>query len=435
MVFSPLPSIRRCRILGLILALTIALFSDAYPPEVNGVATAVVLIRRELQRQGHTVYVFCPNYNRSTEDEEGVFRFFSIPFFFKAMRNQRFVFPTLKDFRRLKHLGVDIIHSHVPGNIGVLALLASWWYRIPHVHTYHTFYIRYTHYMPLPKSLSVRGVKWITRHFGGRCQRVICPSRQIRDEILSYNIDFPLDVIPTGIDLERTEDPIPEARIRRAQDLPPERRILTFVGRLGFEKNLGFLVDVAADLTERGYDLSLLFVGDGDARKLIRQTAEGRGIADRVRITGYVPREAVFSYCRVSDLFVFASMTETQGLVLLEAMSTGLPVVAIDAMGVSDLQADEVGGLLSSPDRQEFADKIALLLDNRELYERKRRGAVNKARLWSTDPMTRRLVACYEEAVRDYRIHGLPRYHRRNWEQDPLPEIQWPPETPKAARY
>ncbi|MFW5843877.1 MAG: glycosyltransferase, partial [Spirochaetota bacterium] len=159
-----------------------------------------------------------------------------------------------------------------------------------------------------------------------------------------------------------------------------------------------------------------------------------RGIAERIRITGYVPRESVFSYCRVSDLFVFASMTETQGLVLLEAMSTGLPVVAIDAMGVSDLQADEVGGLLSSPDRREFADKVAQLLDNRELYERKRRGAVNKARLWSTDPMTRRLVACYEEAIRDYRIHGLPRYHRRNWEQDPLPEIQWPPETPKMTR-
>ncbi|MFW5844381.1 MAG: glycosyltransferase, partial [Spirochaetota bacterium] len=256
-------------------------------------ATAVVLIRRELQRQGHTVYVFCPNYNRPTDDETGVFRFFSIPFFFKAMRNQRFVFPTLKDFRRLKHLGVDIIHSHVPGTIGVLALLAAWWYRIPHVHTYHTFYVRYTHYVPLPKSLSVRGVKWITRHFGGRCQRVICPSRQIRDEILSYNIDFPLDVIPTGIDLERTEALVPEEGIRRAQALPPELRILTFVGRLGYEKNLEFLVDVTADLTERGYDLTLLFVGDGDARTRICDTAEKRGIAERIRITGYVPRESV----------------------------------------------------------------------------------------------------------------------------------------------
>jgi glycosyltransferase involved in cell wall biosynthesis len=410
--------------------LTIALFSDAYPPEVNGVATAVVLIRRELQRQGHTVYVFCPDYNRPTDDEEGVFRFWSIPYFFKAMRKQRFAFPTVKDFRRLKSLDVDIIHSHVPGNVGVLALFASWWYRIPHVHTYHTFYIRYTHYMPLPRSLSTRGVKWITRHFMGRCQRVICPSRQIRDEIATYGGDFPIDVIPTGIDLERNERPIPEETIKRRQNLPSERRTLIFVGRLGFEKNLDFLVEAFAELISRGYPLNLLVVGDGDARRLIETTARRRSVWEHVRITGYVPRETVFSYCRASDVFVFASMTETQGLVLLEAMSTGLPVVAVDAMGVSDLQQDEVGGLLSSPDTEEFADKVAQLLDDRELYDRKRRGAINKSRLWSTDPMTRRLVACYEESIRDYKQHGLPRFHRRKWEQDPLTEIQWPPETP-----
>ncbi len=410
------------------MALTVALFSDAYPPEINGVATAVVLIRRELQRQGHTVYVFCPNYNRPSADEGGVFRFFSIPYFFKAMRNQRFVFPTLRDFRRLKHLGVDIIHSHVPGNIGVLALLASWWYRIPHVHTYHTFYTRYIHYMPLPRSFAIRGVKWITRKFGGRCQRVICPSRQIRDEIATYGIDFPVDVIPTGIDLERSESVVTPEVLRVRCGIPEGRRILAFVGRLGLEKNLDFLVEVLSHLVNQGHDLSLLFVGGGDAAELIVKTAGDLGVMDRVHITGYVPRYTVFSYCRMADVFVFASMTETQGLVLLEAMSTGLPTVAIDAMGVSDLQRDEVGGFLSAPEVPEFAEKVALLLTDDEIYQHKRREAINKARIWSTEPMTRRIVSCYEEAIRDYRLHGLPRYRRRPWRQDPLREIQWPPE-------
>ena len=393
--------------------MTIAIFTDTYRPEINGVITSIDLFRRQLQQRGHTVYLFCPDYKRKPGSDPHVFRFPSVRYFFPMMRERRFVFPSLKLWRQFKSLNVDIIHSQVPANTGVYALVLSWWFRIPHVHTYHTLFMEYTHYMPLPHALSTRLIKWISRKYCGRCQRVVSPSVRIKQEIIDYGVDAPIDIIPTGIEVlpDRTfEDP---ESLKARFAIPADRKLLVFVGRLGREKNIAFLLQVLADLRLVRRDLHLVIVGDGPDRHRLQKSAAKLGVSDAVTFTGYVKRELIFSIFHMSELFVFASVTETQGLVLLEAMSVGTPCVAVDAMGVADMLSDGRGGVLTNLAVPEFCWYVNELLSNQRLYRRKKTEAVQKAREWSVEVMTDRLQNCFEQSILDFRRHGLPRYSKR----------------------
>lgn len=393
----------------------VAIFTDAYRPEINGVTTSIHLFREELERQGHEVYVFCPDYNRRQESNERVLRFFSIPYFFPQMRERRFVFPSLRKLLLVRKLGIDIIHSQVPGNMGVYALWASHWFRIPHIHTYHTLYMQYTHYVSIPQQFARRAVVWISQHYLGRCQRAVAPSRQIRDELHRYGVDAPIDVIPTGIEPKDLSRLISVTDVKRRLKIPEAAPLLCYVGRIGREKNIGFLLEVFAQIRKRVPSARFVIVGDGPERARLVKQSESLHLTESVTFAGYIPREIVFSICRAADLFVFASMTETQGLVLLEAMSVGTPIVAVDAMGVSDLQADGRGGLISAPRVEEFTEKVERLLADPKLRQQKSAEALEKANEWSMQNMTRKLLASYRACIKDFKKHGMPRYKRRHW--------------------
>jgi len=393
----------------------IAIFTDAYKPEINGVTTSIDIFRDQLSAMGHQVYVFGPQYNRGQWEDPMVYRFPSIPYFFSMMKERRFVLPSIRLIARVKSLGIEVIHSQVPGNTGVYALVASWLFGVPHVHTYHTLYMQYTHYMPLPRAFTSRAVAWISRKFCGRCQRVVTPSRQIRDEIRTYGVDAPLDVIPTGIDLRADRTLISAGQIRARLCVPPGKKLLSFVGRIGREKSIDFLLHVVKELSARRDDFHFAIVGDGPDRRALEKLSGSLGISGHVTFTGYIPREQVFSVYNTSDLFVFSSRTETQGLVLLEAMSVGTPVVAVRAMGVSDLLEDGQGGALSRFDVNEFAGHVERLLDSKSERLLKSKEAREKAFRWSIQNMAARLLTCYEESIEDFRRNGMPRYRRRNW--------------------
>ena len=181
-------------------ALKIAIVTDTYHPQVNGVVTSVALIKGELERRGHTVFVLCPAYGGRERSEERVHRYASIPYPNRQMAEQRHSATWSSDPFPWRCGTVDLIHSQVPGAMGSHALLWARRYRVPHVHTFHTHYIEYVHYIGFMPGFFRRMVKWRARTFCNRCEAVVAPSTEIRDALLSYGVSVPIDVIPTGID-------------------------------------------------------------------------------------------------------------------------------------------------------------------------------------------------------------------------------------------
>ncbi len=395
----------------------VAIFTDTYHPEINGVVTSVDTVCNELREQGHDVYLFAPRYFGRRDENPWHIRFPSIPFPFLQMKERRVSLPWGGALRKFGKLEIDVIHSQVPGTIGIYALIASWLWRVPHVHTYHTHYMEYTHYMPFGLSFSTRAVIWIARRFCGRCQHIISPSHGMRAAILEHGVDTPISVIPTGIDMRAERPTLALSDLLAKYDIEnPARisgkRILISVGRLGREKNICYLIRALAIIKER-HDVHFLMIGNGPDRGEIEQLIDRLGLEDRVTLLGYVGHEDVFAFIEQSDLFIFASVTETQGLVLLESMAVGTPVVAIEGIGVSDLLEHDTGGFATRSSMVDFTRAVERMLSDDELLHRKSVEAVSRAHEWSEENQVTRIVHVYTESIADFRRHGLPRFRHR----------------------
>ncbi|MBU8912814.1 MAG: glycosyltransferase [Spirochaetales bacterium] len=395
----------------------IAIFSDSYRPEINGVVTSVDTVCDELREQGHEVYIFAPRYFGRRDDNPWHVRFPSIPFPFPQMKERRVSLPWGGALRKFGKLEIDVIHSQVPGTNGIYALIASWLWRVPHVHTYHTHYMEYTHYMPFALNFSKRAVIWIARHFCGRCQHVISPSHGMREAILEHGVDAPVSVVPTGIDMRTDQESQALSDLLTRYDLgDPARvsgkRLLVSVGRLGREKNICYLIRALAIIKER-HDFHFLMIGNGPDRSEIEELIDRLGLGDRVTLVGYVGHEDIFAFIQQCDLFVFASVTETQGLVLLESMSVGTPVVAIEGIGVSDLLEHNTGGLATRSSMVDFTNAVDRMLSDDELLHRKGVEALERAHEWSVENQVAKIIRIYRDSIDDFRRHGLPRFRRR----------------------
>ena len=371
----------------------IGLFSDTYLPQINGVTTTVHWLREELERMGHEVYVFCPHYGRERPDPR-VVRLPSLPFLFH--RESRVAFPTIP-LRARRIMGeLEAIHSHTPFSLGTLALWAARRVRIPHVHTYHTLYVAYRHYLPPPLRPPRRMAEVLSAAFCNRCDAVTVESTPIRDELLRYGVRVPIHVFPFGVNLRLFSRPI-QHDIRADLSLPQAATLLLYVGRLAPEKNVHFLLRAFREVALRRPDVLLLMIGGGPAAEDLVREAQQLGIAGQVIFPGYIGHDRLVDYYRQCDLFVFASKTETQGLVVLEAMAAGLPVVAIPEMGVKDIVRDGENALCASEDEVRYAEAVLELLADASLRERLREGALRTARELSTETSTRKLLAVFEQ--------------------------------------
>ncbi len=384
----------------------IGLFSDTYVPQVNGVAVAVNHLAGELERMGHEVYVFCPRVHRRHRDRPNVIRFPAIPFIFQREHRVAFAIPT-RAVRILRRL--EIVHSHTEFSLGALALWTSRVYRLPHVHTYHTHYVAYRHYLPPPFRPPKRITEALIASFCNRCDAVTVESRAIEEELLRYGVKVPIYRYPFGVDLRLFGRPKVHD-LRRDIGLPEDAVVALYVGRLAREKNLLFLLEAFAEAAERRDDLYLVMVGGGPFTRELLRHRERLGLSRRVFLPGYVERERLVDYYRDADVFVFASKTETLGLVVIEAMAAGLPVVCLGEMGVTETVVDEVSGIFAPEDPPSFAVAILEVLEDRSLYERLREGALRRARELSTEAAAKKTLEVYEE-VRAARASGS-RDHR-----------------------
>ena len=340
----------------------VGLFTNNYLPFRGGVATAVETLRQGLEALGHRTWIFAPAAQSPHADPPYVFRYPSIP----APTYPGFSLP-LPVSRRLgrvaRALELDVVHVHHPFLLGLTGRRLARRQRCPLVFTYHTRYEKYAHYVPLPprlvRSLAVR----LACRFADSADLIVAPSEHVADTLRRRGVAAPVAVIPTGVDLELFS-PASRERARHRLGLPPDGLICLYTGRLDREKSLERVLDAFESVAVAVSTATLHLVGKGShSQALERRAAAGRA-RPRIVFHGGLVREALPDYYRAADLFLFASETETQGLVLAEAHACGLPAVAVRASGVDEVVTDGETGILTKADTGEMADAaIGLLLD------------------------------------------------------------------------
>jgi 1,2-diacylglycerol 3-alpha-glucosyltransferase len=352
----------------------VALFTNNYLPFCGGVTISVETLRQGLQARGHDVWVFAPRFARGEGDGPGVIRYPSVPA------------ATYPDFslavpysprigRRVRALDFDVFHAHHPFLLGPAARRLGRRQGRPVVFTYHTRYEKYAHYVPLTRGLVEAAAIRLSTRFAARADAVIAPSQVIREDLRARAVKVPIAVVPTGVDLERFR-PGHRGAARARLGLAPAGPVLLYVGRLDPEKSVGRVLLAFERIASIVPDTRLLLVGQGTEGEWLRRQARRLAAADRIIFLGVRAHHALPECYQAADLFLFASETETQGLVLAEAAASGLPSVAVAAPGSDEVVRDGDTGLLTKSDPAAVAEAaIGLLLDHD-----RRRGMAERAR-------------------------------------------------------
>ena len=340
----------------------IGIFTNNYLPARGGVATASELLRRGALALGHEPYVFAPRFPGYADRFSGVFRYPSFPALTYPDFSLAIPFSP-RIARAVKHLQIDVFHAQHPFLLGQAARRLAQRYGRPLVFTYHTRYEKYAHYVPFHRGVVERVAIRRSVAFASQADLVVAPSQGIRRFLEEQGVLSPTVVLPTGVEIDAFT-PGDRAAARYALGLPAAGPVLLSVGRLDREKSVELLLTAFEHVTAGMPAARLVLVGQGKETDRLRALAERLGCGDRIHFAGGFPREELPAYYRAADLFLFASQTETQGLVLAEAHACGLPAVAVCAPGVDETVRDGETGVLTKPDARELADAaVRLLLD------------------------------------------------------------------------
>jgi glycosyltransferase involved in cell wall biosynthesis len=314
--------------------------------------------------------------------------------------------------RAVERFRPDLVHSHHPFLLGDTALRIAAAFDLPIVFTHHTRYEHFTHYVPLDSPRMERFAVELATSYANLCDLVFAPSQSLAAMLGERGVRSRVEVVPTGVDLARFAAADGGA-FRRARDIPAEAIAVGHVGRLAAEKNLAFLADALAKFAAVDPRVHVLIAGDGPEAPQIRARFGERGLGERLHLVGVLQGDPLAAAYRAMDVFAFASRTETQGLVLAEAMAAGVPVVAIEAAGASEVVRDRINGrLLSSENVEDFAAALAWVAGARETL---RAGALATAGEFSIDRTGERALGLYRELVQSPRVRA-PR-DQRAWSE------------------
>ena len=379
----------------------IAFFTNYYHPVVNGVVRSVASFREALMKQGHNVFVFAQADVNYEDTEPFIFRYPSLQLPLPGDISTALpVSPFVEQL--LPSLKLDVIHTHHPVLLGQTAARRANEMNLPLVFTFHTQYWEYTHYIPFPMEaiqefLKNRIHKWL-REYMQKCQHIILPSESMRDFLVrEYGLQEMYTVIPTGTNLEPFLNA--DGKALRSEKGWEKETVLISIGRLGPEKNWDTLLQAFAKVAPEHPELRLVLIGDGQAKDSLQQLSSDLGIARQVTFTGALPFEQIPTYLKAADVFTFASVTETQGLVTIEAMAAGLPVVAVDGSGTRDIVEHDKQGFLVENDPEALAAGIKKLLSEPHLIKRFSNHALKKAKTFDVNLLGKQLVDVYEQAI------------------------------------
>lgn len=356
--------------------LKIAFFTDTYEPQVNGVVKFIKLTRKYLEKSGNEVQVFAPSHKDCVPGKNvhcfRSFDFLPYPDYRVAIPHRLLLWALMRKSRR-----PDIVHLQTPASLGAAGLIFAKYYKIPCVATFHTLISEYTHYlMKDGKIKKILGIEKITKKaiwkytkwFLNSCDAVTVPSEEVKRLLVKNGVKKPVEVLPGGIEIPRKRD---KKSLRKKYGFGEKEKILLSVGRLGKEKNIDFILRSMKLLEERGF--SIVIVGKGPYENELRKKAEKLGLT-KVLFTGFLSDSELMDYYSMADVFVSASKTETQGIVLLEACFSGLPLVSIEAPVVSDFIRKYGLGIVSGCSEKDFAAAVRKLFTDRKMLGKIRNG-------------------------------------------------------------
>lgn len=383
--------------------MNIAFFTNYYHPVVNGVVRSVASFRNALTKQGHNVFVFAQSDGEYRDEEQFIFRYPSLTLPLRAEIPAVIPISSCVD-QLIPSLKLDIVHAHHPILLGQTAVSKAAEHNLPLVFTFHTKYWDYTHYVPFSQEVIQEFIKnavhiWL-KSFMSKCQHIIVPSESMKEILVKdYGLESGYSVIPTGTELEPYR--YADGRSLRQSKGWQDDKVIVSIGRLGAEKNWETLLRAVAQVCPVHPEVRLVLIGDGPDKQSLEALVTELGIAERVTFTGALPFSEVPAYLKAADLFSFASVTETQGLVTIEAMAAGLPVVAVDATGTRDIVDNGEQGLLVENDPAALASAINEVLSDPKRMKRFGANALKKSRMFDMNHLAKQVVQVYEQAVED----------------------------------
>jgi 1,2-diacylglycerol 3-alpha-glucosyltransferase len=384
----------------------IALFTDTYPPEINGVSVSVGLHQKVLLDQGHEVLVITTNpFGKQIVIDAGVIRIPGVEL--KKLYNYRLSsFFSAKAYQYIRKWQPDVIHIHTDIGIGIFGKITAFFLKVPTVVTYHTMYEDYTHYAGFLKGLASRVVKQFSKSIAEQCTEFISPSLKTKEKIRSYGVARYINIVPTGIDFSRFQllslDHNKLAEIKNRWILQGEKVLLS-LGRVAKEKSMDVILKGFAKVIQSGEkNIRLLMVGDGPDRHDLMELVNQLEISNQVSFVGAVPIQEVPYYYQLADVFVSASLTETQGLTFMEAMVSDRIVLCRFDENLAELICHQQTGFLFS-DEEDFVRQVkaifSLTKEKREQMQRDVATAVNR---YALPNFYQSLIEVYQRATRQY---------------------------------
>lgn len=383
-----------------IASLRIGLFTDTYAPQVNGVSISLQLVSEGLQRKGHQVTIFAPRIPGYKDDQPGVVRLPSLkylndpPIYVAVLGTPRSTWSLTR-----KHF--DVLHAHSPLTVGLLAYFTASTKNLPLIYTYHTSITDYTHYLKVIGGTGVirHAARWFSTTSTNLGDQIVVPSRKFHSLLLEQKVTKPIHIIPNGIDLSNFKTAKHPDSLRKKLGLKPDAPILLSVGRIDPEKRLDFLIDAFVRLADRIPEAQLVFAGDGSARKKLEEHAAATKVNDRIHFLGMVNRAGLPDLLHDATVFLSASTTEVHPISVIEAIASGLPLVAVQDEAFEGMIVENENGHLTPLDVGAFSDRLVKLLSNPEKLVRYGKRSTELSEKFSIEGQVRALEDLYIEAI------------------------------------
>jgi 1,2-diacylglycerol 3-alpha-glucosyltransferase len=374
----------------------ILMMTNTYFPIVGGLEQSVYSFSEEFKSFGHEVLIVTPAFKEMPAEEPGVIRIASIRKFSGTIFSVNFPASRLLT-HLMEEFAPDIVHSHCPFFMGDFALRLSRQHAIPLVFTYHTMFEQYVHDWPVQNEGVKRFMVKLAAGYANFVDRVIVPCESVQEILIKRGVKTPMEIVPTGINLKHFSKGDGKG-FRQQNQIPLDALVIGHAGRLAAEKNLDFLVNCMVEALKKDARAHALIVGLGPSEKMIKDTFKQAGLEKRLHLTGVLHYQHLVDAYFAMDVFAFASLSETQGIVLIEAMAAGLPVVALDAPGARDMVEDSQNGrLLKEMDQQSFVDAILWVLSRSpEELQTIKQAARTTAQKYAINVSAKRMLEIYE---------------------------------------